>query len=68
VRIVFDMHNYYFPEERRRMRTLTNLLYEHYNVRAQYAALLSQLRQDVEAELSLPPDFRRQWDRSRDRA
>jgi hypothetical protein len=30
LRILFDTHNYYFPEERRRMYYLTNLLYEHF--------------------------------------
>jgi hypothetical protein len=39
IRIVFDTHNYTFPEERRRMRFLTHLLFDHYRLRAAYAAL-----------------------------
>ncbi len=38
LRILFDTHNYYFPEERRRMYYLTNLLYEHFRLRAAYTA------------------------------
>ena len=34
VRILFDTHNYIFPEERRRMRLLTDLLYQHYDLRS----------------------------------
>ena len=33
VRILFDTHNLTFPEERRRMRAITNLLYEHFRLR-----------------------------------
>ena len=66
VRIVFDMHNYYFPEERRRMRALTNLLYEHYELRAQHAALLSQSSHDLAARYPQSPDFRRHWDPPQD--
>lgn len=59
--IVFDTHNYGFPEERRRMRALTNLLYEHYRLRARYAALLSGVPAEIAAVHPLPPDFRRAW-------
>jgi predicted acylesterase/phospholipase RssA len=72
VRIVFDTHNYAFPEERRRMRLLSDLLYEHYRLRARYAGLLSGLSpaegvpaadapQVVAGAYVLPPDFRREW-------
>ena len=33
VRIVFDTHNFTFPEERRRMRRLVDLFYEHQAIR-----------------------------------
>lgn len=49
VRVLFDTHNYYFPEERRRMRMLTDLLYEHALTRTRIPGSL------------LPPDFRRNW-------
>ncbi len=59
-RIVFDTHNYTFPEERRRMRRLTHLLFDHYRLRASYAALRAAAPAD--AGPPLPPDFRRAWD------
>jgi predicted acylesterase/phospholipase RssA len=62
LRIVFDTHNYTFPEERRRMRLMTDLLYAHYRLRARYAALLGQAPQDIAAAHPLPPDFRQSWD------
>jgi len=65
VRIVFDTHNYVFPEERRRMRSLVDLLYRHYRLRASYAALLShapaELAPDRIRGHPLPPDFRQEW-------
>ncbi len=51
VNILFDTHNLTFPEERRRMRALTNLLYGHFRLRAQAQA----------AGVALPPDFRSHW-------
>jgi hypothetical protein len=61
VRVVFDTHNYIFPEERRRMRALTDLLYEHYCLRARHAACLQRLPSKATARYPLPPDFRRYW-------
>ena len=57
LRILFETHNYYFPEERRRMYYLTNLLYEHYHLRALYAASMLENPSAV----PLPPDFRQNW-------
>jgi hypothetical protein len=56
LRIVLDTHNYTFPEERRRMCLLTDLLYAHYRLRGERAA-----RQDRRTDGSAPirPDFRR---------
>ena len=51
VSILFDTHNLTFPEERRRMRALTNLLYGHFRLRAQAQA----------AGVTLSPDFRPHW-------
>ncbi len=51
VRIVFDTHNLTFPEERRRMNLITNLLYEHFRLRKQADAL----------GVPLPPNFRKNW-------
>lgn len=61
VRLLFDTHNYNFPEERRRMRVLTELLYEHYRLRARYASLLARAAPGVAAAHPLPPDFRQEW-------
>jgi predicted acylesterase/phospholipase RssA len=61
VRIVWDTHNYIFPEERRRMRALTDLLYEHYRLRTRYAALLRNVSKQGDNVPPLPPDFRREW-------
>jgi hypothetical protein len=61
VGVVFDTHNYIFPEERRRMRGLSDLLYEHFRLRARHAALLEHLPADLAARHPLPPDFRREW-------
>jgi hypothetical protein len=57
LRILFDTHNYYFPEERRRMYYLTNLLYEHFQLRAVYAAAAGA----SPSAIPLPPDFRHNW-------
>jgi hypothetical protein len=62
MRILFDTHNYYFPEERRRMRLLTDLLYEHYRLRARFTAAQAMLPEEDAANYVLPPDFRRSWD------
>jgi hypothetical protein len=51
VRLLFDTHNYVFPEERRRMRALTDLLFEHYSLREDAAA----------AGVPVEQDFRQTW-------
>ncbi len=62
VRILFDTHNYVFPEERRRMRLLTDLLYQHYRLRIQYEQMLNQLPNEQACLFDpVPPDFRRTW-------
>jgi predicted acylesterase/phospholipase RssA len=62
LRIIFDTHNYYFPEEHRRMRLLTDLLYQHYQLRGQYSALQARLPAEISSpQHALPPDFRRDW-------
>jgi predicted acylesterase/phospholipase RssA len=50
-KILFETHNLCFPEERRRMRVITNLLYDHFVLRKQAEAL----------GVKLPPDFRKKW-------
>ncbi len=49
--ILFDTHNLTFPEERRRMRLITNLLYEHFRL----------LKHAESLGMALPPDFRKNW-------
>ncbi len=61
-RIILDTHNYTFPEERRRMRLLTDLLYAHARLRARYAALLARTPARLAAIYPLPPDVRQEWD------
>jgi hypothetical protein len=51
LRILFDTHNFSFPEQRRRMFLLSNLLYDHYRLRA------AADKQGLE----LPLDFRQHW-------
>ena len=51
LRLLFDTHNYIFPEERRRMRLLTDLLFEHERLRRTSASASGQ---DL-------PDFRQDW-------
>lgn len=60
-RLLFDTHNYYFPEERRRMRMITDLLYAHYRLHRRYIMLRSRLPEANAAEFALPEDFRRTW-------
>ena len=50
-RIILDTHNYTFPEEHRRMRVLSTLLYDHFRLR-----LFAQ-----ENGVPVEPDFRRNW-------
>jgi len=61
LRILFDTHNFSFPEERRRMRLISNLLYQHEAMRRRYARLLQAAPPAAAARLTLPPDFRRTW-------
>lgn len=51
VKTAFETHNLCFPEERRRMRKLSDLLYAHYNLRKQAETL----------GFKIPPDFRKNW-------
>lgn len=60
--LILDVHNFTFPELRRRVRPLTDLLYAHYRLRARYTARLEQLPPAIAARYPPPPDFRRQWE------
>ena len=51
LRLLFDTHNYIFPEERRRMRLLTDLLFEHERLRRTCASASGENL----------PDFRQDW-------
>lgn len=51
LRVVFDTHNYVFPEERRRMRFLTDLLFEHLRLRESWRVATGEPL----------PDFRQEW-------
>jgi predicted acylesterase/phospholipase RssA len=56
LRIVFDTHNFTFPEERRRMRKMVNLLYDYEALRrraAQLAGALERAGGDL-TDLDLP--------------
>jgi predicted acylesterase/phospholipase RssA len=59
--ILFDTHNYYFPEERRRMRALTDLLYRYYQLRSQFLEYCSVKNQAIGANANLD-DFRQSWE------
>ena len=58
LRLLFDTHNYVFPEERRRMRMLTDLLFEHLRLRQAYSQATGEGL----------PDFRQEWALSREAA
>jgi predicted acylesterase/phospholipase RssA len=60
VGVAFDTHNFTFPELRRRIRNLTDLLYAHYRLRTRYAAWHQRLP-PPDAPEALPPDFRQDW-------
>ena len=61
VRILFETHNYNFPEERRRMLFLTDLLYRYHQLRARFGALRALAPPEIEARHPLPPDLRKEW-------
>ena len=61
LRILFDTHNYVFPEERRRMRALCDLLYQYEAERTQFSLLKQNLPSDIAHQFSILEDFRRQW-------
>lgn len=60
LRIVFDTHNFTFPEERRRMTAISNLLYDHETLRRRMVHLVEILEEAGhtgllnEVELSIP--------------
>ena len=63
VRIVFDTHNFTFPEERRRMRKMVNLFYDYEALRrrvAQLAGALEKAGGDFDLDL---PDLAANWQR-----
>lgn len=61
LKLLFETHNYNFPEERRRMRALTRRLFEHYRLRARHAAALRDAPPAPATAHPLPPDFRQDW-------
>ena len=61
LRILFDTHNYTFPEERRRMYYLTNLLYRHYQLRLAVEEHAPDLVQGEPISDLLQDDFRKDW-------
>ena len=61
LRILFDTHNYTFPEERRRMYYLTNLLFRHYQLRLAVQEHNLKLAQNEPISDLLQDDFRKDW-------
>ncbi len=61
LRILFDTHNYTFPEERRRMYYLTNLLYRHYQLRLAVQEHAPDLAQNEPISDLLQDDFCKDW-------
>jgi hypothetical protein len=50
VRIIFDTHNFTFPEERRRMRKIVDLFYDYEAYRRQVAHLVGALEETGRGE------------------
>jgi hypothetical protein len=67
LRIVFDTHNFTFPEERRRMRKMVNLFYDYEALRRRVAQLADTLEkvggEAALADLKLP-DLKGNWQRA----
>ncbi|MBN1428553.1 MAG: patatin-like phospholipase family protein [Anaerolineae bacterium] len=64
LRIVFDTHNFTFPEERRRMTAIANLFYDHEALRRRLARLIEAIRQSGHGELLTGhplPDLTGNW-------
>lgn len=61
LRILFDTHNYVFPEERRRMRALCDNLYQYEAERTLFSRLVQNSSSIISQQFSIPEDFRRQW-------
>jgi hypothetical protein len=61
MKILLDTHNYVFPEERRRMRLLCDLLYHYQSRREEFSHLLSRLPSEIASQFSIPEDFRQFW-------
>jgi predicted acylesterase/phospholipase RssA len=71
VRVIFDTHNFTFPEERRRMRKITDLFYDYETLRRRVAHLVTVLEQAGYADIpvdcglvasDLKGNWRRVWD------
>jgi len=67
VRILFDTHNFTLPEDRRRMRAIANLFYDHEALRRRVAHLVEAIKQAGHQAI-LPhhdlPDLTGNWQRS----
>ncbi len=61
LQILLDTHNYVFPEERRRMRSLSDLLYSCEQDRNQIIAAINNLPEHIRYNFEPPADFRTQW-------
>lgn len=61
LRILFDTHNYTFPEERRRMYYLTNLLYQHYQLRNAVKQQIPDLAREAPISDLTDHDLRKDW-------
>lgn len=61
MKIIFDTHNYVFPEERRRMRAICDLLYEYYGIFQEYLHLTNKLSPEQRKPYPEMTDFRQEW-------
>jgi hypothetical protein len=55
LRILFDTHNYVFPEERRRMRLLTDLIFEHLRLRRAFEQATGERLHDFRQRWTVSP-------------
>ena len=61
LRVIFDTHNFTFPEERRRMTAIINLLYDHEALRRRVAQVVDHIEPGILAQYDLGGPHEKWW-------